>query len=266
MNTQLTIFNKFNTNRIVFNKPVLSKGTFKNKYIPIKVKYDDGSIGDLIVQTPPNMFSFGITENIDKKSGNVEGYTIPIYLWSKNNPTDEEKEFSDTLLKVVQLCKDYIFEHKDEVGCWDLEKSDLKKIASCIWWKKDKQSGKPLYNESPTLYVKVIGYRNEFGYQFVSSFYDENNGDSISPKDLIQKKMHLTGAIKIESIYIGSDNKIRLQVKLWEACVRLSEMKRTRLLPLKPTNTNTFTSDKINDTTSGYGSLDDENDQEFIRA
>lgn len=258
-NTQLTLMNTFNINNIVFNKPVVSNGAFRNQYIPINIRNPDGTIGDLIIQSVPNLFSFGIMENIDKKSGLVDGYSFPLYMWNRNGCSTEEKEWTDKFLQFVNLCKDHILQEKQNLGCWELERSDLRNMASCLWWKKDKRTGKIQENTGPTLYIKMMGYKNDGDYKFVTTLYDANNGDTINPRDIIQKRCHVTAAIKIESIFIGSDNKIRLQVKLWEADVKLVEVKRQRLLPVQ-LNT-TIIHQETDDT--GYGSID-ELDDAFI--
>lgn len=236
-NTQLTIMNNLNVENIVFNKTINSKGVFNNRYVPLSIKNPDGSIGDLVIQTCPNLFSFGIIENRDKKSDTLEGYSFPLYLWNRNGCAPEEKEWTDKFDDIVSKCKEYILNNKQELGCWDIEKSDLKKIASCMWWKKNPSTGRIQEGTGPTLYVKLMSFRNDNGVRFVTNIYDADTDDPISPQDIIQKRCHVTAAIKIESIFIGSDNKIRLQVKMLESVIRLSETKQKRLLPSRMMNT-----------------------------
>ena len=87
--TQLSQPKGFNAKqRIVFSK--VENGSIPGstpqinyKRVRISVKNSDGTVGDLILPTT-EVFSFGIQENKDMTSGKVNGYTMPLCLWSKN--------------------------------------------------------------------------------------------------------------------------------------------------------------------------------------
>ena len=92
--TMLTKASGYNVNRILFSKPQIGNvpnSTFTFKRINISTKNPDGSVGELILPTE-RCFSFGIQENlsIDKKT--VNGYVLPICLYTKDAPTKAEKE------------------------------------------------------------------------------------------------------------------------------------------------------------------------------
>jgi len=227
-NTQVTPIKGYNTNKIMFSEPILgsipdSKPKIEFKRINISTKNDDGSIGELILQTS-RLFSFGVFENTSQETGKVNGYTFPLCLWNKDGHSDEEKEFTDLFDKIVSKCIDHLVENKEEIDMFDLTRGDLIKAKgglNPLYWKKEKytnEKGKTemrnVPSSGPTLYTKLIfSKKND---KFLSQFYD-NNDEPINALDLMGKLCYTEAAIKIESIFIGS--KISLQVKLYEAVV-----------------------------------------------
>jgi hypothetical protein len=231
MNTQLSSALGYNTNNVVFSKPVTSTipgngppVTYKRIYI--STKNSDGSIGDLVFETS-RLFSFGVSENTSMDSGAVNGYSMPLCLWSKDGATDEEKEFVKTFDAVVDRCKEHLLTEKDELEKYDLELNDLKNFNP-LYWKKER--GKRVEGRGPTLYAKLIVQKrkDENGYDIKTNFYDSDTGETIDPSLLIGKYCSVTAAVKLESIFIG--NKISLQVKLYEAEVKLYDSGTKRLL------------------------------------
>jgi hypothetical protein len=243
-NTVVTPVYKYNTNRMIFQEP--SSGSIPDstpkieyKRINISTKNEDGSIGDLILPTT-RLFSFGVSENKSQETGNVNGWTFPLCLWSRNGPTDEEQNFTDTFNAIVEKCIDHLVENKEEIELYDLTKSDLEKSKgglNPLYWKKEKYTD-PKTNKSslrvvpgsgPTLYTKLIySKKNE---KFLSQFYDSSD-ESINPIDLMGKYCYTTAAVKIESIFIGS--KVSLQIKLYEAVVEPTDNGMKRMLLSRP--------------------------------
>jgi hypothetical protein len=108
--TKLTSATGYNTNNIIFSKPEIGtipgsipKLSFKR--IRIGTKNEDGTTGDLIMETPYDLFSFGLQENREMGSGNINGYVLPLCLWNKNGATQEEKNFTDIFEQIVQTFK-----------------------------------------------------------------------------------------------------------------------------------------------------------------
>ena len=243
-NTVVTPVYKYNTNRMIFQEP--SSGSIPDstpkieyKRINISTKNEDGTVGDLIIPTS-RLFSFGVSENKSQETGNVNGWTFPLCLWSRNGPTTEEQNFTDTFNAIVEKCIEHLVENKEEIELYDLTKSDLEKSKgglNPLYWKKEKYTD-PKTNKSslrvvpgsgPTLYTKLIySKKNE---KFLSQFYD-NSDESINPIDLMGKYCYTTAAVKIESIFIG--NKVSLQVKLYEAVVEPTDNGMKRMLLSRP--------------------------------
>jgi hypothetical protein len=226
-NTQITSSYNYDVSRMIFSDPISgsipdSKPAINFSRIMISTKNEDGSEGDLIFETERNLFSFGVSENINLDTGRVNGYSFPIALFTKGNPTENEKKFVETLDAIVERCKDHLIDNKEEIGQYELERNDLKKFTA-YFIKRDK--GKIIEGSTPTLYPKLIVSKKQD--KIVTMFYD-NEGNVVDPMTLIGKYCTVHGAIKIESIFIG--NKISLQIKLYEVEVKPQQQGMPRLL------------------------------------
>lgn len=215
--TQLSNYQDFDTNSILFSKPEV--GSIPNqkisfKRIRIATRNPDGSVGDLIFSTPPNLLSFGLQETRDLLTNQINGYVFPLCLWSQHGCTPEEKRFTDLFSEIAEYCKVYLLQHKDEIEKYDLDMADLKKFNP-LFWKMDK--GKIVEGRGPMLYSKVM--YNKRTEKITTLFVDESSNEIIDPFRLLNKRCHTTAAIKFESIFIG--NKISLQIKLYESVVKV---------------------------------------------
>jgi hypothetical protein len=215
---QLTNVNQFNTKNLVFSKPDGGNiDKIKFKRIRVATRYTDGSVGDLIIATPPNLHCFGLQESKDLGSNAVNGYSMPLCLWSRNGPTEDERKFTDTFTAIADHCKKYLLDHRDEIEKYDLDASDLKKFNP-LFWKMEK--GKVVEGRGPMLYAKAI--LNKKLNKISTIFVNEETNEEIDPFELMNKVCSVTAAVKIESIFIG--NKISLQVKLFEVVYRMREL------------------------------------------
>ena len=251
-NTQLSQPSGYNTKNTIFSEIIpgsIPNSQIHYKRIMISTKNPDGSVGELILPTP-RVFSFGVSENKDMVTGKVNGYVLPLCLWSRDGPTKDEKAFSTTFDKIIEKCKDHIIDIKDELEQYDLERRDLKKLNP-LYWKKDK--GKVVDGTGPTLYAKLIVSKKRD--KIMSMFFDEE-GEELNPLDLKGKYCYVSGAIKIESIFIG--NKISLQVKLYEAEVKLAQVGMRSFLRKKKPVRRVLTESKQ----SSRSGTEDENDSD----
>lgn len=227
--TQLVSAQGYDTSRLIFSDPVQgsipdSKPAITYSRINISTKYDDGNAGDLILSTE-ECYSFGVSENTNIDTGKVNGFVMPIVLFSRNGATEREKAFVDTFNNIVEKCKDYLIDNKEDLGQYDLERNDLKKLNP-LYYKKEK--GKVVEGAPPTLYAKLIVSKKQ-GDKVISVFFNKESGETINALDLLGKHCHVRAAIKFESIFIG--NKISLQVKLYECQVTPIDFGFKRLLP-----------------------------------
>lgn len=219
--TQLTEFKDYNVSRLIFSNPEVgnipgsaSKLTFKR--IRIATKNLDGTIGDLVLATPPDLMCYGLQEQTDPATGVINGYQFPLVLWNRNNPTEEEKEFTTVLHKICDACKEHLVQTRDTIEKYDLELNDLKKFNP-LYYKMEK--GKLVEGKGPMLYIKTLTSKKDGTIKVHTIFTDADTNDIIAPMDLMGKRCYVRGAIKIESIFIGT--KISLQLKLFEAQVKV---------------------------------------------
>jgi hypothetical protein len=220
-NTQLTDFKDYDVNRLVFSNPEVgnipgsvSKLTFKR--IRIATKNVDGTIGDLIMATPPDLMCYGLQEQTDPATGVINGYQFPLVLWNRNSPTDEEMSFTNTIHKICDACKEHLVKNKDSIEKYDLELNDLKKFNP-LYYKMEK--GKVVEGKGPMLYIKTLASKKDGLIKVNTIFTDADTNEIITPMDLMAKRCYVRGAIKIESIFIGT--KISIQLKLFEAQVKV---------------------------------------------
>jgi hypothetical protein len=267
-NTQITPVKGYDTKRMIFSEPISgsipdSKPKIEFKRINISTQNEDGSVGELILPTS-RLFSFGVSENMSQETGKVNGWTFPLCLWSRDGPTDEEKEWTDVFDKVVERCVDHLVENREEIEMFELSKADLTKSKgglNPLYWKKEKHTndkGKTVMRvvpgTGPTIYTKLIfSKKND---KFLSQFFDLND-EPMNPLDLMGKYCYTNAAVKIESIFIGS--RISLQVKLYEAVVEPSASGMKRLLARPKANSKVL--EHQNNMISSSNSLES-NDQE----
>ena len=256
-NNQLINMENYDIKNMLFSEPVVSSipGTeppINYRRINIGTVNSDGSVGDLIIPTG-KLFSFGVGENKDLKTKNVNGYSMSLCLWSREGPTKAEKKWTDLFDMIIDNCKKHLLENKDRVDQYDLDERDLKKFNP-LYWKKEK--GKVVEGTGPTLYAKlIIGGKNK---KILSMFHDEE-GNNLEPMSLLGKYCHTIAAIKVESIFIGA--KIAMQVKLYEAEVKLIEQKMKPLIQRPKTETKLITSNFKNSNNPMIDDDDDDKDE-----
>ncbi len=173
----------FNLSDLVFDYPKkgkMSDGTSFSK-TPIKVRRSDGTTSPLYVATD-TCFSFGV-----KKDSKYGGYSIPLVLMDRDNPTDKQKGFV-SLLKEIMLARH----------------STLK---SCLYGKND-----------PILYVK-LDYDRECD-EILTDCYerdtmeDKESTKEITPEKYIGKKNCLVRVIiEISSFFVTDKATLQMRAK-----------------------------------------------------
>jgi hypothetical protein len=232
--TQVQSAKNIDLSRIRFNTAI--QGTVPGgatgmgyQRIPISYENSDGTIGDLVMLTD-RLFSFGVGENSSPETGVVNGHTMSLAMWTKDNPTDSEKEWTNKFDSICELCTEYILNNKEDLQKFELEPSDLKKFNP-FYRRKEKVvvNGKTQMQNvpgcGPTLYTKLIFSKKSD--KFITCLYDVND-EPINPLDMIGKFCYVRAAVKLESIFVG--NKISFQVKLCEGVVELIQSGPRRMI------------------------------------
>ena len=258
-NTQLTIVNGFKVSNIVFGKA--REGTIPNtpvtfKRLPIGVRNPDGTLGEFVLETP-ECYSFGLSENTKMDTGKPDGFTLSLCLYNRENPTDEQKKWVDTFNSIVEHIKEYLVNNRDEIGKYELEMGDLKKLNP-LYYKKEK--GKIVDGAGPVLYPKVIENKKT---NSISTPFLDKSGNDIHPMTVLNKHCYAKAAIKFEGVFVGA--KLSLQIKVYEAEVRLIDTGIKRLLRKPQVNEQVVMEAKPDDEKEDDGSVkgsDSESDSE----
>ena len=180
------------------------------KRIPIEIKYGSKKKGPLVVETP-FLFSFGVSKNLDKKSGKLTGYSLPVCLWPRDSkPSSREKEFFDIINLLVDLTNQHL-----EGGEYPVLNSPLYYKQIEYTDKKGKKKTKVDESSAPILYPKII-YSDKS--KKILSLFNGKKG-SVDPFKYIDYKCQVKLALIIEGVFI-SDTTTSLQIKVHECYIR----------------------------------------------
>ena len=213
---RLTSLNNFKPENISFGIPKVSNVPGKDityQRISITIKHDNGTYGSLLIKTE-KCFSFGVQQNIDKETGEVTGWSLPIAMYDRLEPTKAQREWVEKFYEIVECCKDFLVEYH-EFG-----ETQLDNIANCMWWLNgDKTRG-------PTLYPKIIAGKSSkrFDTKFRMVKDLEDNLDEGVPitKEELTENYNVIAEINFESIYV-CEKDAYLQVKVYEVLLEEQE-------------------------------------------
>ncbi len=173
----------FNPDDLVFGETKegeMSDGTSFKK-IPISVRRSDGTTGPLYVATD-TCFSFGIQK--DSKYG---GYSIPLVVMDKSNPTERQKKFVKVMKEIMSACRPT--------------------PKSCLYGKKNS-----------IMYIK-LDYDKKCN-DFLTYFYeretmeDKDSTKEITPEKYVGKKNCLAKVIiEISSIFVARTTTLQMRAK-----------------------------------------------------
>ncbi len=173
----------FKTENLIFGET--KEGELKDGSVfrktPISVRHPDGSVGPLIIISKP-CFSFGI-----QKDSRYGGYSIPLVLLDKEEPTDEQRKFTKVIKKILSECDP--------------------RPKSCMYGKE---------KSNPIMYVK-IDYNKECD-EFYTKFYERKDMDDkkstkeIKPEKYVGKKQCLAKvAIKIDNLFKAKTTTLQMR-------------------------------------------------------
>lgn len=190
-------------NTMATTQSIISGTTFNPnadiKYAKVKVNNSGGkSVGILNATTntalniqTPLMLTWGVNENTDKKTGEVQSYSMALQFPSDEYKTANISKFFAAMQAFeIKIKQDAITNSKEWFG-----KAMSAEVIGAIFnpvlsYSKNPQTGEPDHTKNPTLRVKLPFYDGEWkGIEI----YDSNqhvlfpNSDGKSPKDLITK-------------------------------------------------------------------------------
>lgn len=211
--TQLTDFRDYDVDNLILQLPE-RRADFHR--IRIMTHHLDGTRGDLILSTP-RLLTFGLQEQYDPETQRTIGYQLPLVMWGKNGPSDDEKKFVSTIDKITESCKSFLLANKDELDRPTLDGADLIRLNP-LYYKIEK--GEIMRDHAPLLYTKLNIFRHDDTLQIRTLFTDEQTKAPLDPLTLANRRCIIQGAIRIESIIVGSKGRPKFQVKLFEARVK----------------------------------------------
>ena len=169
------------------------------KYAKVKVNNAGGknvsilnaSTNSTLNLQTPLMLTWGVNENTDKKTGEVQSYTMALQFPSIDYRTPGVSKFFDAMQQFeTKIKRDAITNSKEWFG-----KAMSAEVIGAIFnpvlsYSKNRQTGEPDLSKNPTLRVKLPFYDGEWkGVEI----YDSNNtalfpnSEGKTPKDLITK-------------------------------------------------------------------------------
>ena len=170
------------------------------KYAKVKVNNSGGkSVGILNasyntvlhVQTPL-MLTWGVNENTDKKTGEVQSYSMALQFPSDEYKTPQLTKFFAAMQQFeAKIKRDAIANSKEWFG-----KSMSAEVIGAIftpmlYYSKNPATGEPDLSKNPTLKVKLPFYDGEWKgieiYDTENTTLYPNNPDGKTPKDIIIK-------------------------------------------------------------------------------
>ena len=108
---QLSKLKNLTKENIVFYEPKdfqLRNSNIKYKRIKIETKLPNGKTSPLVLETP-FLFSFGVSERKNQETNQLNGYSIPVCLWKKDEkPNQEEEDFYTALKKNHSICQNHL--------------------------------------------------------------------------------------------------------------------------------------------------------------
>lgn len=236
--------------RLIFEKP--EKGQIPDSVVPINfirnklsIQNADGSVGDLVVEFD-RCYSYGVNENLNPQTKNLDGYQISLSMYDRDGPTPKQYQTVKFIEVLSEIIKEHLLteEFKEATGQYDLEAAFLKKINP-LWVKKDER-GKPVPNATPSLYPKLKWYKagvdkkgNFKPATMTTPFYMKDeydaNGDPIEedPLKFLNTPFYVRAAVQFHSVFLNSVAR-NLQVKLYEAEIEPVQNGRRRLLKYAP--------------------------------
>ena len=219
---QLTKYEDITKENIIFNKTKEYKvkdSNIKYKRIKIEVNYTNGKRGPLVVVTPI-LFSFGVSENKDQRTGKLNGYSIPICLWEKDGvPNQKELSFFEVINSINSLCQNHLeLEYGPDLASHMSSPFYFKTITYTD--KKGREKTKKDDTSAPILYAKLIYSEKS---RKILSLFKGKGGRDLNPLKYINQYCNVKLALIIEGIFI-SKTVTSLQIKVHECYVK----------PLKP--------------------------------
>ena len=170
------------------------------KYAKVKVNNSGGkSVGILNAATnsvlnvqTPLMLTWGVNENTDKKTGEVQSYTMALQFPSDEYKTAQISKFFAAMQQFeAKIKRDAIANSKEWFGKAMSAEVINAIFTPMLYYSKNPQTGEPDLSKNPTLKVKLPFYDGEWKgieiYDTENNTLFPGNSEGKTPKDIIIK-------------------------------------------------------------------------------
>ena len=233
MSNTIITHETFNIDNLFFEKPkqCTMKSNIKFSRIYPKYRYPNGKIDKVYIQTP-ELFSWGIHEN--KNQEDVSNYTFSFVMHDRNEEASKQQQNMINIFEqILERIKIHLkkAETKEDLNQFQLDSHvDMMDI---FYRKKDK--GQLVSGASPILYPKL---QTKFGKNRcieITTDFRSINDEVINPYDILGVRCMAAGNIVLDNIFIVSEKKPIIQLKLDEVIIT-DQFKRMSRLRLPTTN------------------------------
>jgi hypothetical protein len=228
MADKLTDFINFDFDNLVFRKAYDIKYPptvpMKARLLPFKVRHPDGSEGDWLIKTEPDLYTFGISagsldnKKDEKKDNGSVSYSLPLCMWDMSSPSENQRKWTSKMEDLIVHVDKYMRSHDENY----YDSSVKVPVKSPLYWKRE--NGRKVEGRGPVLYPKLETSKNGGTVTITSAFYT-SDGD-VDPLTLIGQRCKATSVLRIKGARI-TGNVITLQVELYAAKISLSNKSTT---------------------------------------
>jgi len=241
-NTQPTLIEDFDVKNLIFDEPMFGQvpnQPIKFHRINMGYRNPDGTDGELVFELK-DYSSFGITENRDAKTQELQGYSVGITLGEyKQDATDYDLKAVEVLDGLVAKCKEHLLKPEVHKACKikELYITDLRNMAPHAQ-KKDKETDEPIEGSHYSIYPKLMWSREKemtdektgeskvIPSKFKTELWDDEEAQMgnkvlLNPMECIGKRCRIRPFVKVRGIFVGS--KIKLQLELYAAGIAIQK-------------------------------------------
>ena len=221
----------FNIDNLFFEKPkqCTMKSSIKFSRIYPKYRYPNGQVDKVYIQTP-ELFSWGIQEN--KNQDNISNYTFSFVMYDRNEEVSKEQQNTiDIFEQILEKIKTHLKKAETKEALNQFQLDAHVDMMDIFYRKKDK--GQLVSGVPPTLYPKLQTKFGKNRFLEITTEFRNINDELINPYDLLGVRCQAAGNIVIDNIFIASEKKPLIQLKLDEAIITYQFKKVSRLrLPI----------------------------------
>lgn len=207
----------FDPTKVIFGQTL--KVTTPNKFqrVPISYQYPEG-IHKLVLMTPI-LRSFGLLENKNQNTNNIEGYSFPFSMYENIiSPTEEEEDFANLVELVTTTIRNHMAKPSTIAESRRVEPYFLNIVSQkdgappviyaklLTAFKKDKTDHSPPKITTP--------FRRLQTDEEIESEGETHDGyTTMEPLEMLKRRCNVVGALSIDSIFIGGIVSIQKRLK-----------------------------------------------------